>query len=236
MNILAVVAARGGSKGVKDKNIRNLLGKPLIAYTIEQVIRWAKFEKFIVSTDSEAIAKVARDYGAQVPFLRPAELATDTTIKMDALRHAFIQAERNYGARFDAMLDLDATSPIRTAEDIENIVRIFSLNKPDCVFSVVKARKNPYFNMVEKQNNGTVRPCKESGSGIARRQDAPLVYDMNASMYVYDRDFLLDTNNKMPYAKNSLVYEMGDLSRLDIDSEMDFQFIEFLVSKGMVKI
>ena len=235
MRILTVIAARGGSKGVKDKNIRNLSGKPLIAYTIEQVIRWGKFDKFIVSTDSNEIAKVARDYGAQVPFLRPAGLATDTSAKMDALRDAFIQAERYYGIKFDALLDLDATAPIRTVEDIENIVLLFSGNKTDCVFSVVKARKNPYFNMVEKQADGAVKICKEPDYGITGRQDAPLVYDMNASMYVYDRDFLLDTNNKMPYAKNSLVYEMGELSRIDIDTEIDFKFIEFLVSNGLVK-
>ena len=90
---LAIVAARGGPKGLKNKNIRDLLGKPLIAYTIEQIVNWGKFDKFIVSTDSKRIAEIARGYGVEVPFMRPAELATDKAGKLDVLRHAFIEAE-----------------------------------------------------------------------------------------------------------------------------------------------
>lgn len=236
IKILAVVAARSGSKGVKHKNIRDLLGKPLIVYTIEQVIRWGKFEKFIVSTDSEKIAEIARICGAQVPFLRPAELASDTANKIDALRQAFIETQRHYNVRFDALLDLDVTAPIRTVNDIDNIVRIFIEKKPDCIFSVVKARRNPYFNMVEKQRDGTVKISKELPFKIIRRQDAPLVYDMNASIYVYDKDFLLNTDNKIPYAKRTLVYEMPQISAFDIDTELDFKFIEFLVKEGLVKL
>lgn len=236
IKILAVVAARVGSKGVKNKNIRDLLGKPLIAYTIEQVIKWGKYEKFIVSTDSEKIRQLAIKYGAESPFLRPAELATDTANKMDALRHAFSQAQKYYSQRFDALLDLDATSPVRKVEDIEKIVRLYKEKKPDCVFSVVRARRNPYFNLVEKQKDGTVKLSKKIPCAVTRRQDAPQVYEMNASLYVYDREFLMDAKNRMPYAKKSLVYEMGELSRIDIDREIDFKFIEFLIREGRVRI
>lgn len=236
LKILAVVAARAGSKGVKNKNIRKLLNKPLIAYTIEQVLKWRKFDKFIVSTDSKDIAEIAKHYGADVPFLRPRELATDTANKMDVLRHAFIETEKHYNVRFDALLDLDATAPIRTVEDIENIIDLFKKKKPDCVFSVVRAHRNPYFNMVEKQKDGSVRVCKELPSQITRRQDVPLVYEMNASMYVYNRDFLLDRNNKIPYAKRALAYEMSQVSRVDIDTEIDFKFIEFLIKRGIVTL
>src|SRR4030042_4282269 len=144
--------------------------------------------------------------------MRPKELADDTTGKIEVLRHALIKAEKHYGIIFDALLDLDATAPIRTTEDIENIVRIFKERKPDCIFSVVKAHRNPYFNMVEEKEDGTVMVCKQQPKEIQRRQDAPVVYDMNASMYVYDRKFLLDANNKMPYSKKTLIYEMGELS------------------------
>lgn len=236
MKILAVIAARGGSKGVKNKNIRFLADKPLIAHTIAQVKKWGKFDKFIVSTDSEEIAHIAREFGAEVPFLRPPEFAEDTSSKMDALRHAFLKAEEHYNEKFDALLDLDATSPVRTIEDIDGILEVFTEKKASCVFSVVKARKNPYFNMVEKLPDGSVGISKKAPAEIIRRQETPQVFDMNASMYVYDRDFLLDESNKMPYSKDAYIYEMGEKSSIDIDTELDFQFIEFLVKTGEVKL
>ena len=176
MKILATIAARGNSKEARNKNIRNLLGKPLIAYTIQQVIEWGKFERFIVTTDSQDVADTAIRFGAEVPFIRPAELASDTAGKLDVLRHALIESERYYEVEFDALLDLDATAPIRTSQDIENIVRIFKERKPDCVFSVVKARRNPYFNMVEEKEDGAVEVCKQFSKEITRRQGAPRVY------------------------------------------------------------
>jgi len=236
MKILAVIAARGGSKGVKNKNIRLLADKPLIAHTILQIKRWGKFDKFIVSTDSEQIADIARKFGAEVPFLRPLSLAGDASSKMDALRHALLKAEEHYGEKFDALLDLDATSPVRTTEDIDGILTVFKEKKVPCVFSVVKARKNPYFNMVEELFDGSVEICKKRNVKVTRRQDAPAVYDMNASMYVYDRDFLLDGKNIMPYSKKACVYEMGELSSVDIDTELDFRFIEFLVKEGEITL
>lgn len=233
MKILATIAARGGSKGLKNKNIKDLLGKPLIAYTIEQVNKWGRYDKFIVSTDSKEIANIAIRFGAMVPFMRPVELANDTSGKLDVLRHSLVKSERHYRTRFDVLLDLDATAPIRTIEDIENIVKLFEEANADCVFSVVKARRSPYFNMVEEKEDGTITICKKLTDEIVRRQDAPIVYEMNASMYVYRRDFLLDINNKLPYSGKSMVYKMGELSCVDIDSELDFKFIEFLIREGI---
>ena len=237
MKLLAIIAARGGSKGVKNKNIRLLAGKPLIAYSIEQVQRWGGFTKFIVSTDSPEIADVSRRYGAEVPFLRPPEFATDTAGKMSVLRNALRMAETHYEMTFDAVLDVDATAPVRTVADIEAIVQLFQSKECDCVFSVVKAHRNPYFNMVELQPDGTVKLCKTQPFQVTSRQSAPVVYDMNASLYVYDRAFLLDTrNNSAPAAQKAYAYEMNELSRIDIDSELDILFIEFLVSKGIVSL
>ncbi|MDD5005753.1 MAG: acylneuraminate cytidylyltransferase family protein [Candidatus Omnitrophica bacterium] len=235
MKILGTIAARGGSKSVKNKNIRNLLGKPLIAYTIEQMIKWGKYEKFIVSTDSKKIIDIALFYGAEVPFVRPKRLAGDKTGKLEALRHALKESEKFYKIRFDALLDIDATSPIRTVNDIEGVVNLFIKNNVDCVFSVVKSRRNPYFNMIEKDKEG-VKLCKQRPKIILRRQDAPLVYDMNSSIYIYKREFLLEEKNRMPYSKKFLIYEMPSLSGVDIDSELDFKFIEFLVKEGVVKL
>lgn len=236
MNILLTIAARGGSKGVKNKNIRNLRGKPLIAHSIEQAKRWGKAKAVVVSTDSDEIAGVARQYGADVPFARPAELATDTANKIEVLRHALVESEKHYGMKFDAVLDLDATAPIRTIEDIDNIVRLFEERKPDCAFSVVKSRKNPYFNMVETEPDGTVSVCKKVTAHPDRRQDAPSVYSMNTSLYVYKRDFLVDEGNKLPYDKKTIVYEMPEISAVDIDSELDLKYIEFLVNEGVVRL
>jgi CMP-N,N'-diacetyllegionaminic acid synthase len=236
MNILTVIAARKGSKGVRDKNIRILGDKPLIVHTIDQVLAWGGYEKFIVSTDSEDIAGIASKYGAEVPFMRPSELATDDCGKIDVLRHALLESEKVYNAEFDALLDLDVTSPLRTVEDISRIVEIFRLERPDCVFSVVEARKNPYFNMVELREDGTAVLSKQLSRETLRRQDSPEVYEMNASMYIYDRGFILDANNRMPYSKKALVYKMDEISRVDIDSELDFKYIEFLIKEGLVRL
>ncbi len=236
MRLLVTVAARQGSQGVKGKNLRELAGKPLILHTIEQVRRWGRYERLVVSTDGEEIARVARAGGAEVPFLRPAELATDTCAKMPVLRHALIQSEQHFAACFDAVLDLDVTAPVRTVEAIDGIVSAFERQRPDCIFSVVRARKNPYFNMVEVTEDGLAHLCKTLLAGVTRRQDAPVVFEMNASMYVYDRAFLLDERHRSPLGGRAVVYEMPESSAFDIDTEMDLRFVEFLVKEGLVRL
>jgi len=123
--IFLTIAARGGSKGVKNKSIRKLCGKPLMAYTIEQAKRWRRANRIVCSTDSEAIAEVARYYGAEVPFMRPLQLATDTSGKIDVLRHAWIESERIYHEKYEILADLDVTAPVRTIADIEGAYQMF---------------------------------------------------------------------------------------------------------------
>lgn len=236
MKILATIAARGGSRGVKNKNIRELAGKPLIVYTIEQVKKWGGFEKFIVSTDSQAIADIAAKSGVDVPFMRPDELATDSCGKQEVLRHALKECEKYYGIEFDALLDLDITSPIRTVKDIEGVVQLYKEKQADCVLSAVKARKNPYFNMVEIQKDGFAVLSKRLPQAVKRRQDAPKVYEINASIYMYNRKFLLDERNSTCLAGKTILYEMDDLSAVDIDREIDFKFVEFLMKAGIVDL
>ena len=236
MRILAVIAARAGSKGLPNKNIRDLSGKPLIVYTIEQVKKWGKYDKFIISTDSKVIADLAGDHGVDVPFIRPAELAADRVGKVEALRHALGQAEKYYNMSFDALLDLDVTAPVRTVGDIDNIVNLFKEKKADTVFSVVKAHRNPYFNMVEKAQDGTFKLCKQSAFAVLARQGAPVVYELNASLYVYKREFLLNPGNKTAISKKSFAYEMGRRAAVDIDCEDDFKYIEFLIKQGLVRL
>jgi CMP-N,N'-diacetyllegionaminic acid synthase len=234
--ILLTIAARGGSKGVKDKNIRDLCGLPLIAHTINQAKRWGKATTIICSTDSDAIANEARRFGAEVPFKRPDGLATDTAGKIGVLRHALSTMRELTGIPFGIVVDLDVTAPIRRIEDIEKGLQIFLEKRPDVVASVVPARRNPYFNMLEQSSDGYVHVAKQLPGGVTRRQDAPIVYDMNASIYVYDSRYLLNPETRTATGGKTLPLVMDEHSAFDIDSEEDFQLIEYLVSRKLVTL
>lgn len=234
--ILLIIAARSGSKSVKNKNIRELCGLPLIAYTILQAKRWGKADRIICSTDSQEIASIAKEYGAEVPFIRPSQLATDTVGKIDVLKHALKTVEEQNNEVYPIVIDLDVTAPIRQISDIEKMLQLFLEQRPKSIFSVTPSRRNPYFNMVEINSDGYAIMAKNTNTPIKSRQEAPPVYDMNASIYIYDRDFLLDEKTKISLSDNTLIYIMDELSAFDIDNEVDFQFIEFLILKGLVKL
>jgi len=235
-NILVTICARGGSKGVKGKNICLLNGKPLIYYTIKQAIDWSKASHVVVSTDSEEIAKVAKEHGAEVPFMRPSELANDAMAKLPVIRHTLIESEKFFKEQYDMVVDLDPTSPIRTIRDLNNALELFITKKPKTLFSVVPARKNPYFNMVELNKEGRAHIVKTPQTSVHCRQDAPKVYDMNACIYFFQREFLLDETNTTVQSDNTVVYKMGELSGVDIDREIDFKFIEYLIENGFVTL
>lgn len=234
MKILVTIAARGGSKGVKNKNIRELLGKPLIAYTIEQALKWGKASKVLVSTDSAEIAEAAKKHGAQAPFLRPAELAGDAAPKVPVIRHAWREAEKLYGETYDYVLDLDATAPLRNIADLDAALKTAAEKNSLTLFSVVPAHKNPYFNMVELDGEGWAGLCKKPADSVGRRQDAPRVYDMNASIYVYSREFLQGEAQSV-LTDRSAVHVMDELSGTDIDREVDFKFVEFILKERLWK-
>jgi len=219
---------RGGSKSVPNKNLRYLNGKPLLAYTIEQALLSNLFEHVVVSTDSENIAKEAKKYGAEVWFLRPAELATDFTPKLPAIRHALKEAEEYYNCQYDVLVDLDATSPLRLPEDIINAYKQFIDENADNLISGSLARKNPYFSMVEIID-GRVGLVKTLNSSVYRRQDAPLVYDMNASIYIWKRRVLLKSDTL--FLRKTSLYIMPEDRSIDIDTENDWAFVEYLISK-----
>lgn len=233
MKILCTVCARGGSKGVPGKNIKLLNNKPLIAYTIETALKWGKADKVAVSTDSEEIAKVAKKYGGEVPFLRPANLAGDNSGKIAAIQHLVNYFEDN-GEYYDIIIDLDVTAPLRSIEDLNGALNLFLNNDVNNVYSVCEARRNPYFNMVELTENNRVKLAKKLDETVLSRQTAPKVYDMNASIYVYKRDFLMNTNTC--HSNNTLAYVMPDERSMDIDSLLDFEVVEYLMKKGVVKV
>ncbi len=236
MKTLVVIGARGGSKGVKNKNIRPLLGKPLIAHTIECARRWSRTDRLVVSTDSDEIASIATEFGAEVPFMRPVEMATDTSDKFPVIRHALLESEKFFSQTFDVLVDLDATSPLRTPQDLDAAFSIFEKTGVDTLFSVVKAHKNPYFNMVERNSDGKITLSKPLLKNVHRRQDAPQVYSMNASIYFYRRSYLLNPENSSPITLNSEIYVMNDICGHDIDRELDFKFVEFILREGAFKL
>ena len=190
MKNLCTICMRKGSKGVPNKNLRELNGKPLLAYTIEQALQSKLFEHVVISTDSEKIAETAKAFGAKVWFLRPAELALDEAPKLPVIRHAFQESENHFGYTFDVLVDLDVTSPLRKVEDITGSYQQFVDEESDILITACPAKKNPYFNMVELVN-GKVQLIKQLDTFPQFRQNAPQVFDMNASIYIWKRDSLL---------------------------------------------
>jgi len=236
MKILVTICARGGSKGVKDKNIRLVAGKPLIAHTIETAKKWGKAARIVCSTDSEKIATIAKEYGAKVPFMRPMELASDTSGKLGAIRHALSTCEEIYGERYDVVIDLDVTNPLRKPADIDGCLEEFEKGDIDVVFTVVESRKSPYFNMVEIGSDGFAHVSKQPPKELLRRQDAPKTYDMNTSIYVLSRSFLVDTNNKGVFSTGKTrIRVMDPITAFDIDKESDFDYVTYLMEKGVYK-
>ena len=223
--ILAVIPARGGSKGVPNKNIKELLGKPLIAYTIEQAQASKYIDRTIVSTDSPAIADIAVSYGAEVPFLRPEELATDQSGTIDVLVHAIDWLEKNENYKFDILVLLHATTPLREPADIDHSIELLVENGAENVFTVTEAHRNPYFNMVEIRNNKVSLVKK---GNYTTRQTAPKVFDMNSSIYVWWKDIF--KKKKSVFLENSRIYIMPKTRSVDIDDVFDFKIAEMLLT------
>lgn len=233
MKVLGVVCARGGSKGIKNKNIRELNGIPLIAYTINILKKWGKASRIICSTDSPEIAKIANEYGAEVPFVRPAELSTDTAPKMPVLQHALRYCEDNDGIRYDTIIDLQPTSPLRKVQDLDGALDEFLKSKADVLYSVYESKVNPYFTLVELDAKGNAHLSKKLEGAVNRRQDAPKVYAMNGSIYIYKRDFMLQAREL--HCENERIYVMDEISSIDIDSELDFMIAECLIKSQIFR-
>ena len=229
MSRICTICARGDSKGVKDKNIRDLAGKSLIAYTLEQARASGLFDLISVSSDSPAILDMARDHGADLLVKRPAKLATDTAAKLPAIRHCVEEAERVNGEQFDVVVDLDATSPLRLITDIQGAVDLLEREKVSNVITAAPARRSPYFNLVELREDGVVGLSKLLGKPIVRRQDSPKCFDLNASIYVWQRTALF--NNPTVFNADTRLFVMPEERSTDIDNELDFEIVEFLMKK-----
>jgi N-acylneuraminate cytidylyltransferase len=226
MKAVAFIFARGGSKGLPGKNIRPLDGKPLIAWSIEHALAIKRIERVIVSTDSEEIAEVARDYGAEVPFIRPAEFARDDSPEWLAWRHALNFLRETKGSLPEVMVSVPSTAPLRLPIDIENCLNEYEKGNADMVITVTEAHRSPYFNMVKANADGTVSLVIPPQSAIARRQDAPLVYDMATVCYVANPEFVM-THSATFEGRVRAVHVPTERS-LDIDTLLDFQIAEGL--------
>lgn len=226
MTTICTICARGGSQGVPGKNIRPLLGKPLIVHTIKQALATPGIASVHVSTDSPQIADVAREAGADVPFLRPAELATATAGKLPAIIHLVEHLEAG-GYAIDTIVDLDPTSPLRLQEDISACLALLD-SDTDAVITGYPADKNPYFNMVELDEANRAQLCKTvSGKRVVARQAAPDVFSMNASIYVWKRSAL----GESLWDNAPALYVMPHERSVDIDSEIDFKLVELLLAE-----
>jgi CMP-N,N'-diacetyllegionaminic acid synthase len=228
--ILCTICARGGSKGVKNKNIKEINGKPLIVYTIEQAKESNLFNHIVLSTDSDDIAAIAQKYGAEVFFKRSLKMASDTAGKLDVIKDAFLRSEDYYKREFDYLVDLDATAPLRTVEDITKSFEQFLANDNDNLITAMPSRRSPYFNLVEVDKNAKVSLSKTLDTSIVRRQDAPKSYDMNASIYIFKRDTLLNENTL--FLDKTGLYVMPEERSIDIDTPLDYEFVEFLMRKN----
>lgn len=230
MYVLGIIPARGGSKSIPKKNIRLLAGKPLIAYTIEVVKECKMLTRTVVSTDDVEIAEVAKKYGGYVPFIRPNDLSLDDTPMVPVLQHAVSFIENKNSIHVDVIVLLDPTSPFRRVEDIEACIQKLEHENADSVVTVCEVEHNPYFVMMELNDDRLV-PLIKSDKVITRRQDAPDVYRLNAAIYAIKRDVLMNKNKII--TNNTMAVIMPQELSAHIDHEIDFEFVEFLIEKGI---
>ena len=234
MNILITICARGGSKGILNKNIKPLNGIPLIAYTIRTGFQFAeKYNAdFSLSTDSEEIQTVAAKYGLLSNYQRPIELTSDTSGKISAIKHLMDFEEKGRRKHYDFIIDMDVTSPLRNLNDLEcAFIQLQKHNNALNIFSVSPANRNPYFNMVEQLDDEFVCVVKNLGE-IKSRQDAPKVFDMNASFYIFKKDFFKE-GWEIATTDHSLAYIVPHIC-FDIDNPIDFIFMEILLKKRLL--
>ena len=229
MSAIAFIFARGGSKGLPNKNILDFSEKPLIAWSIEQALAVNRIDRVIVSTDSEQIANIAKNYGAEVPFIRPAELATDTSPEILAWKHGLKYLKETTGEYPEAFLSIPPTAPLRLSSDIDLCLDEFLSKRPDVVVTVTDSHRNPHFNMLRIDPNGICSLVVPNEVSLARRQDAEEVFDMTTVCYVADPIFIEKCDAILDGTVRSV--HIPAERAVDIDNLMDFQVAEFIHSR-----
>lgn len=224
--ILGLIPARGGSKRIPRKNIRPLDGRPLIAWTIEAARGARLLDRVAVSTDDEEIAAVSREYGAEVPFMRPAELASDTATGSNVILHA-VRTLRDMGERYDYVVSLQPTSPLRSAGDIYSAIELLLEKQADCVISVCEADHPPEWSNTLPPDRSMEHFFRPGVRGT-RSQDLPRSYRLNGAIYLFSCERLLRTGS-LAMDDNSYAYVMPRERSVDIDSEIDFAIAQLLL-------
>lgn len=213
LRVVAIIPARGGSKGIPRKNIWDLAGKPLIAYTIEVALKSKKLDRVIVSTDNVKIAEIAKSYGAEVPFLRPIELAKDDTPGLLVIQHAVRYLENIEGYKVDIVVVLQPTSPLRNERYVDEAIEKLIRTRADSVVTVCRVKHHPFWSFTAKGDR--LYPFSEKGITISRRQDLPEIYAVNGAVYAVRRDVLFDQNSV--FGRDTRAVVMPYEESVDID-------------------
>lgn len=229
MNVLVVIPARGGSKGIPYKNIKPLAGKPLICYSIDVARQFTTDDNICITTDDDKIIEVVEEYGLKVPFKRPVYLATDTCGSNEVIQHAW-QFYADRGNKYDAILLLQPTSPFRKVEFLKDAVGLYD-DSIDMVTSVKLSSCNPYYDGFEENEEGLLTISKGDGT-IERRQDAPKVWQLNGSIYVINPNSLMEKG--LAHFNRIRKYAMTELYSVDIDNLLDWKVAELIISEKML--
>jgi len=229
--ILCTICARKNSQGLKNKNIKKIDKKPLFLITLDQATKSKIFEKIVINSDSEVIKKIckSKDY---LFIDRNKKLAGDYVSKIDVIRDTLLITEKKFRCKFDLIVDLDVTSPLRKICDIKEAIKFFTKSNFNNLISGSEAKKNPYFNQIILNKNKIKIVCK-SKKRIVSRQLAPKIYDLNASIYIWTRAKLLKSSNLID--SKTGFFEMKNEKSLDIDTELDFKLVKFILKNGLNK-
>lgn len=227
LNIVAMIPARGGSKGIKNKNIRPVGNKPLIQYTFDSVKSSKLISRAVLSTDSREIMDLARQNEIEIPFTRPVELAIDTTCMVDVMEHCVEWLEKNEGYKTDILVILYPTSPFRSGQQIDEAIEIFIESDADCLISVSAQKHHPYWSL---NINEEKRLSHFFGNDhlYYRRQDMPITYDQNGAIYIVPAENI-SRLDKRSMTENTLAYVMDEKSGINIDTELDLILADALI-------
>ena len=221
--------ARGGSKEVKNKNIRKINGKPLIWFTIKEALKSKLIDQYIVSTDNQAIKKISQKYGAEVPFLRPKKFSTDKASSVEALQHAVKYLETKENKKFDIIVELMCTNPLKNFQDIDNVIKKIIKTNSDTVIAVHNIQDH-HPRRLKKIINDKITDFMEEKPESRRQDLKPLAYVRSGSIYAIQRDFLMKKNRRYG-SRNSRPYILPISRVINIDTELDFLTAELIIKK-----
>lgn len=224
--ILAIIPARGGSKGIPRKNIKSLNGKPLLYYTIEETLKSKYIDKLIVSTEDKEIADLSRAYGDNIPLMRPKELAMDNTPGIDPILYS-VKWYKDQDDNYDYVICLQCTSPFRQVHQIDEAIEKLINEDGDSIVSVCESEVNPFW--MKTVEEGFMKDFLKDAPFYARRQDTPVIYRLNGAIYIAKTEVLM--KNKNWYTDKTLAYVMDRKTSIDIDDLTDFEFAEFLMKE-----